>query len=430
MSQRDRRLNAEASDGGDRSPYQRDRDRILYSAQFRRLGGITQVTTPAEFHVFHNRLTHTLEVAQVARRMAERLLHKDPDLSAELDADVVEAAALAHDLGHPPFGHNGELTLHRIATGVGESREERTIRDGYEGNAQSLRILTKLAVREPDSIGLNLTVATLRAVIKYPWKYQENEEKLQKFGVYDADEDLFQLLWNSDNGRNQTIEAQCMDWADDIAYSTHDIFDFALAGLIPLSDLKGADRSGLRQLLGERIVEVDDDALDAVIHTFDLLPDTSPLQTSIHSSTTVGQLRQWVSHMITRYSSELVQVDDSESGLTLRKLETARQEVDVLKSITYHFAIGSAALAMRQEGERRVLRVLYDVLMDSALDPTGPSKNLLSSNARGLLATVDAPRVVLDVISGMTDAQAVAVYHKLTGHTQGSVLDGATTSMF
>lgn len=432
MLSREQRLLEEGGVGGeDRSAFARDCDRILYSAQFRRLGGITQVTTPSEFHVFHNRLTHTLEVAQVARRMAERLLQRNSSISADLNPDVVEAASLAHDLGHPPFGHNGEKTLHQIATGQGESRPDRAIRDGYEGNAQSLRRVCKLAVREPQMEGLNLTAATLRALIKYPWQYQHNLEKLDKFGVYDADDAMFRAFWNPDQGINQTLEAQCMDWADDVAYSTHDLFDFALAGLVPLAELKSADLAGLREILGERSKQIGDEALGWVTQSFDLLPDPPPLGTSVHSSATVGQLRQWVSHMIRRYSSELVEVSSLDGLLTLEKLQTARQEVDVLKAITYHFAIGSPALAMRQEGERRILRLLYDVLMDSALDPNGPSKNLLSSGARMQLEReIPAPRVVLDVISGMTDAQAVAVYQKLTGHTQGSVLDGATTSMF
>ncbi|RYG15870.1 dNTP triphosphohydrolase [bacterium] len=145
---RDRRLLSSTRQEDARSEFQRDRDRILYSAQFRRLSGVTQVTSPAELHSFHNRLTHTLEVAQIARRIAERLLKLSVVSPSELDPDVCEAAALTHDLGHPPFGHNGEKTLDAAARGRDpECVLPITDDDGYEGNAQSLRIVTKLAVR-------------------------------------------------------------------------------------------------------------------------------------------------------------------------------------------------------------------------------------------------------------------------------------------
>jgi dGTPase len=158
-----------------RRPSQSDRDRILYSSAFRRLAGITQVVAPAEGQVFHNRLTHTLEVAQIGRRLAEKLLHEYDrefiDSIGGINPDVVEAAALAHDLGHPPFGHIAEETLCKLLDGIRSSDYPGTwFKEGFEGNAQSFRIVTTLALRYPpdsgrsDEIvtGLNLTRATLR----------------------------------------------------------------------------------------------------------------------------------------------------------------------------------------------------------------------------------------------------------------------------
>jgi len=137
----DRRHRPEGDDGG-RTAFERDRDAILYTTAFRRLAGVTQVVSPAEGQVYHNRLTHSIEVAQIAQRLAERLLRTQPDLANRysLNPSVVEAAALAHDLGHPPFGHVAENELNALV-------RDSSIVDGYEGNAQSFRVVTKLAVR-------------------------------------------------------------------------------------------------------------------------------------------------------------------------------------------------------------------------------------------------------------------------------------------
>src|ERR1700722_18335562 len=168
---RNERLHSTGSSktGDKRSPAQRDRDRLVYSSAFRRLAEVTQVVAAASGYVFHNRLTHSLQVAQVGRRLAEKLLRDLPeDVSSldvpSIDPDVVEAAGLAHDLGHPPFGHVIEYELNDLSKDFG----------GYEGNAQSFRILTRLAFHRYEYDGLNLTAATLAAVLKYPWFRNQN----------------------------------------------------------------------------------------------------------------------------------------------------------------------------------------------------------------------------------------------------------------
>ncbi len=167
-------------------PFQIDRDRILYSMAFRRLAGVTQVVSPGEGEIFHNRLTHSLKVAQIARRLAEKFASERPDVVADwggLDADVTEAAGLAHDLGHPPFGHIAEEELQSLVSQAINSSKAPGASpvEGYEGNAQSFRILTELSLRRPESMldpdpaspgkeyGLDLTRATLNATLKYPW---------------------------------------------------------------------------------------------------------------------------------------------------------------------------------------------------------------------------------------------------------------------
>jgi hypothetical protein len=228
-----------------RSRAQRDVDRILFSTAFRRLGGVTQVVLAGEDgHLFHNRLTHSVKVAQLGRRIAEVLVKRinqaEPVHRAELvdqvrrggglDPEVVYAACLAHDIGHPPFGHMGESQLNASA-------QARGLPDGFEGNAQSFRIVTRLAISEPGK-GLNLTRATLNAISKYPWRYDDTGAG-KKFGCYEDDKDSLAVARLPMNlpVHSRSIEAQIMDWADDIAYSVHDVDDFFRAGLIPMDRL-------------------------------------------------------------------------------------------------------------------------------------------------------------------------------------------------
>jgi len=413
-----------------RSPSQRDRDRILYSAHLRRLGGITQVTTPTELHAFHNRLTHTLEVAQVARRIAERAHKLYGATVDEVDPDVCESAALAHDLGHPPFGHNGEHVLNYLALGKGAYKPAEPLKDGYEGNAQSLRILLKLAVRNGEARGLDLTIATLRATIKYPWLKGDNRAKPNKYGVFTDEKSDFEEIWDGLPPQTQTLEAQIMDWADDVAYSTHDFYDFALAGLIPLGALKEIGAVGLKELLAKsgHTSGISDDAFELVAQSFQALPSPPLSNTSRLTSKCVGLLKVWVSFQIGRCAGELITFERDDNVLRFKKLESIEEEVAILKALTYHFAIGSPALAIRREGERRVLTTLFEVLSDTA---TGGRIGLLSEEALEQIDAGTSPtRVILDVLSSMTDAQAISIYHKLTGVAPISILDVTTTSTF
>jgi len=227
-----------------RTCFQKDRDRVLYSDAFRRLGFVTQVISPYEHVAVHTRLTHVLKVAQIGRRLAERLLNLKANLVDQgggLNADVVEAAALAHDLGHPPFGHVVEEKLNDLAEK--ELKKSRIRGDGFEGNAQSFRLVTRLEGRGAKSTaGLDLTRATLNALLKYPWLNRKNPKKPKKWGAYKSEVADFAFardqLGANEWSQKKTLEAEIMDWADDITYAVHDLEDFYRARKIPLHLLR------------------------------------------------------------------------------------------------------------------------------------------------------------------------------------------------
>jgi len=431
------RLSGRNGTGDTRSPFQRDRDRILFTAAFRRLAGVTQVVSSDEGQIFHNRMTHSLEVAQVGRRLCEKLI-KDQRYAAEklqIDQDVVEAACMAHDLGHPPFGHIAETLLDKLAV-------EKGLPDGFEGNPQTFRILTKLAFQSSNVTGLDLTRATLNAILKYPWLRGPEGKKSRKWGAYASEEHEFKFARElSEKGdERQSPEAEIMDWADDITYSVHDLEDFYQARLIPLHLLTVDKHERNRFFDGarKRLMNVEDRSkpeVDSLTEAFDKLLDlflTNPEYKATQEQT--GD--QWIqtSVLIGRYLADTKirePIEGSEQS-ALDIPEGFKREVRMLKELTWYYVINNPALATQQYGQRKLIRDLFMIYHEVA--DTERDWHVFSASTREQLAALGnqtrpeerrrrVTRLIVDLIAGMTEKHLVEMHRRLTGTSLGSALD-------
>ncbi|HEX9931743.1 MAG TPA: dNTP triphosphohydrolase [Allosphingosinicella sp.] len=409
--------------GDQRCQSERDRDRILYSSAFHRLAGITQIVRAGEGGVFHTRQQHTIKVAQVGRRLAQKLLREQEDEAAlrGLDPEVVEAACLAHDLGHPPFGHIGEHTLHELVAPADA--------DGFEGNAQSFRILTKLAVRFPDVDGMDLTRATLAASLKYPWFREAAGKKSTKWAAYQSEAEAFQFAREFHTHDEKTLEAELMDWADDVAYSVHDLEDFHRCNALPWHRVFDERERIIRHALrgegadsprGERLNAAYTRLSDFLQGTYSALL-SDPYEGSREQR---EQLRRMTSHLIGRYIGSIRINPEPETPKAVLFNEDEVDEVAILKQITRDYIIGSPTLAAQQHGQKRIIKELFEALAADVNNERGfPA--FLPVRLRYLrpIAAVSTTRFVADCIASLSEAEAVALHGRLTGAVSGSVLD-------
>jgi dGTPase len=428
----DGRLSGDDDPSRWRSQGQRDYDRLLYSSAFQRLGAITQVTASEVGRPFHTRLTHTLKVAQVARRSAERfkrileqreLTGSAAKLIKALDVDATEAAALGHDIGHPPFGHLAETVLNEKAKSAG----------GFEGNAQSFRVLTRLALRAP-SEGLDLSRRTLNGVLKYPWVMSpEDKKRGKKWGAYSSDEEAFDNVRKHSTGRDRSIEACLMDWADDVTYAVHDLDDFTRAGLIPLDQLASDEREleRFRQLLSEEPRAQGDPGPDELLPALERALKHIDLQGDYDDRVMqrVG-LRSFGSMLITQFIDALTieSVDTKKAAVVID--DDARLQVAALKKLTWHYVVRRPSLAVIQHGQARMIEQLWDWYYDAVAD--GGDERLIPPQYRTRLAAVRQGgsaqakvRLVTDLVAGMTERTAIELYRRMLGVSEGSVLDTA-----
>jgi len=393
----------------ERTPFERDRARVVHAASSRRLAAKTQVVGPQSDDFVRNRLTHSLEVAQVARDLA-RALGTQPD--------IAETAALAHDLGHPPFGHNGERALADLSADCG----------GFEGNAQTLRLLTRLEAKtfgDTGSVGLNLTRATLDACTKYPWTRTAGDDpegvhadgsprEVRKFGVYDDDVPVFTWVRAGVEGRRQCVEAQIMDLADDVAYSVHDVEDGIVAGRIDLTRL---DTDAVWPTVREWYVpDATDAALDDVLaglRSVGSWPGTS------YDGTRRGlaALKNLTSDLIGRFCGAVQEATfAASSGPFVRHRAdlvvpaTTGLEIAVLKGIAAHYVMRTDDRLALLDRQRQLVAELVEVLWKGASD--GLERPFADDWAA---ATDDAARrrVVIDQVASLTDASAAAWHARL-----------------
>jgi dGTPase len=393
----------------DRDAFARDRARVLHSSAFRRLADKTQVVDPGTDDFPRTRLTHSLEVAQIARELGHEL---------GCDPEVVDTAGLAHDLGHPPFGHNGEAVLDALSQPAG----------GFEGNAQTLRILTRLEPKTLDDdgapAGLNLTRAVLDATCKYPWPRRSDT---RKFGVY-AD-DLAAFAWLRDgvpDGR-RCLEAQVMDWADDVAYSVHDVEDGVYAGSIRLERLDASERAEVCALTAQLylpagLVDVTP-GLEAGLDRLLGLPALLDLRGFDRSHAALAAAKRATSELTGRFVGAAVSATRAQAGAgPLRRYDADLSVPDdvviecaLLKAIAARYVMQRPAAEQRREVQRVILRELVEAL-NAELTATGASALSPAMRDSWTTAADDAARlrVVIDEVAQLTDSGAVTAHRRLT----------------
>ena len=383
--------------GTKRDDFQRDRARVLHSAALRRLAAKTQVVLVGTSDFPRTRLTHSLECAQIGRELGAAL---------GADPDLVDAACLAHDLGHPPFGHNGETALDVVARDCG----------GFEGNAQSLRVLTRLEAKtltaDGGSAGLNLTRAALDAATKYPWPKREGDPK---YGVYADDADVFSWIRDGAPDDRRCLEAQVMDWADDVAYSVHDLEDGLHSGQVPPAALDDAtDRAEIVRLAAATYFPAED-ALGAAAERLTALPMW--VRRFDGSMRAAAEAKRLTSELIARLSQAATEATRSAYGdgplsryaADLIVPEWARAECAILKALAHIYVMRREETLVLQSRQREQLEALADAVLAKAPDSLEPWLR-----EAWLSATDDAARrrVVVDQLASLTDTSAAAWHER------------------
>jgi dGTPase len=354
---------------------------------------------PGESDFPRTRLTHSLECAQIGRGIGQAL---------GCDPDLVETACLAHDLGHPPFGHTGEAALAAVADPAG----------GFEGNAQSLRILTRLEAKAfaPDgrSVGLNLTRAVLDASCKYPWG---RETDPRKFGVYADDRDVFAWLRLGAPDGARCVEAQVMDWADDVAYSVHDLEDAVHSGHLRLDALRDpAERAAVAARTVERHPSLTDDDVQRAMDRLVSLPDWPAGYDG--SQRDLAALKNLTSQLIGRFARAAQDATTDAYGHAPLSRYAAdlvvpagvRAEVEVLKAVADRYVMSRDEAARRYELQTELVHELVDLLSTTAPVSLDPIQRDAWADAPDDAARL---RVVLDQVASLTDASAVSLRRRL-----------------
>ena len=443
-----------------RTPGQIDRDRILYSGHFLRLAEVTQTVSPVHGYVFHNRLSHSLKVAHVARRLCERLKQRyesDTNLGPvvrTLDPDVCEAVGLAHALGHPPFGHCAETELNDKLASKSALGNEWGLEDAFEGNAQSFRIVCRLAGTHlpgvpTSSLGLNLTRQTLRGILKYPHFHRQDEFHPDKWGVYEEDREFLDFAREGLTGIRPSLEAEIMDWADDVTFAVHDLLDFYASGNIPLyfflpqlrKIIKGEVDTDERRKFVEDVVgnpklqrlvarcykyccgRTDhQDAVASVNCVLDTIFEKHLQHLDSRYTSTANQRRK-----IGRITFEMIEEclgafqlkydPERTDGLgpwRVEKTHSIENEIDLLKQFTWHYIIRGQQLQSDQIGQRKAIATVFNSYMQAIRD--GKDLYMFPWHIReelNSLRTSGKTRLIVDYVSSMSEPELLTIYRQM-----------------
>jgi dGTPase len=384
-----------------RGPFVRDRARVLHSAALRRLAAKTQVVAVGAGDFPRTRLTHSLECAQIGRELGAAL---------GCDPDLVDAACLAHDLGHPPFGHNGEAALAEVAASCG----------GFEGNAQSLRLLARLEAKVAGA-GLNLTRATLDATLKYPWLARPDPAGQGKYGAYADDRAVFDWIRAGAPAGRACFEAQVMDWADDVAYSVHDLEDGLHAGLIQLDQLRDAgERKPVTELTLATYCEPDSTSVDELSEVFARLLDLDIWPRGFDGGLpAAAAVKDLTSELIGRFcgSAEQATRRPGEPPITRYAADLVvprqqRLECALLKGVTAQYVMSRPGAAAAQARERELIFELAGAVLAGAPGTLDP---MFAAAFDAAAADDSRRRVVVDQIASLTDTSAISWHQRLCG---------------
>lgn len=412
------RLENEKSKEDFRSPFQVDRDRVLHTPALRKLQSKTQVFWSGEYDFYRTRLTHSLEVAQIGRSICQYLKQTSELLSDDfyIDESLVEAACLSHDLGHPPFGHAGELTLNSLMADSG----------GFEGNAQTLRLLTE-RIFSASNRGMNPTRAFLDSVLKY--KTLWSELKSVKGGKppknhFIYDKQMRYLDWvfegrdfpleytpGEERDRFKSIECQIMDWADDVAYSLNDLADSVRAGFLTIEKIekwaeKNQQPSGKGSAIGDLLYAIRKERVEPMVGR------------RIGKYLQAVELQERVNFMSSasnRYHYELVVDAD------------VKAEAEVYKKLAYEVVFMSPELNQLEYKGNHMLERLWNLLSQRYLDGQGDAYQLLPDKiAAEIDSAVDLEekkRLLCDYLASLTDSSTNRLYKRLFVPDFGSIGD-------
>lgn len=383
-----------------RTEFARDRARIIHSFALRRLAAKTQVAVPWASDFPRTRLSHSLECAQVGRELGAAL---------GADPDLMESACLAHDLGHPPFGHNGEQALAKISSAIG----------GFEGNAQSFRLLTRIEAKTVDidgvSVGLNLTRATLDAATKYPWSSIQNSKK---FGVYEDDQEIFHWVRQAAPQDKTCLEAQIMDWSDDVAYSVHDLEDALVTSQIDINDLEKDLQSLYETAVSDYLPDMQPQEAQQALNALRNLSCWPKEFDRSHRH--LAQLKDLTSQLIGRFALAAEQETRAHYGdgdlvrysANLLVPRAQRVEVALLKSMAGFYIIRAEKSQERYAKQQQVIADLVEAVLKRAPE-TLESFFLQEWERAG--NDKERLRVVIDQVASLTDVGAYALHSKLIG---------------